>query len=257
MGGGAVSTVVFQSYRRENVPPWMTRCLDSVRRWAVARGWDYRFVGDAIFELVPGWYMEKAAGTLPIATDLGRLELARRFITEGYRRTVWLDADVLVFDPDGLHMETDSGFAFGRETWVGRTDGGRLKVFRNVHNAVCVFDVGNPFLDFYIHACLSIVGRHAGGMVPQIVGTKFLTALHNMVGFPLIDAVAMFSPDVVADIARGGGPALDLYRRTVTAPACAANLCSSLAETTGEDVLDAVCDILLDDHGAILNGRTA
>ena len=252
-----MTTVVYQSFRTTDVPPWIGRCLGSVDEWARRKGWDYRFVDDAIFDLVPDWYLEKAAGCLPIATDLGRLELARRLLGEGYRRAVWLDADVLIFDPDNFHVETTSEFAFGREVWVQHDKAGRLKVFRNVHNAVSVFVEGNSFLDFYIHSCLSIVGRHDGGMVPQIVGTKFLTALHNMIGFPLIDAVAMFSPVVLEDIVGGGGPAIELHRRTLGAPVCAANLCASLAAgSAGNSHADA-CDALLETRGEIVNGTGA
>ena len=252
-----MTTVVFQSFRTTDVPPWIARCLASVREWARSKGWDYRFVDDAILDMVPDWYLEKAAGCLPIATDLGRLELARRLLAEGYRRTVWLDADVLVFDPENFNIDTNSEFAFGREVWVQRDGGGRLKVFRNVHNAVSVFVEGNSFLDFYVHSCLSIVGRFEGRMVPQIVGTKFLTALHNMVGFALIDAVAMFGPVVLEDIVRGGGPAIELHRRTLGAPVRAANLCSSLAAGPAGNIHSDACDALLETRGGIVNGSGA
>jgi len=53
-------TVVYQSFRTENVPAWISRCLESVRLWAGAKGYDYRFIGDEIFDLAPGWYREKA-----------------------------------------------------------------------------------------------------------------------------------------------------------------------------------------------------
>ena len=246
-----MTTVVHQSFRTTDVPPWIERCLASVRDWARDRGWDYHFVGDDIFELVPDWYMEKTRGCLPVATDLGRLEMARRLLERGYRRTIWLDADVLVFDGERFDIAINEGYAFGREIWIQHDARGRLKTFRNVHNAVSVFVAGNSLLDFYIHACHTIVGRSEGPMVPQLVGTKFLTALGNIMGFPLIDDVAMLSPLVLRDIACGGGAALDLLRRTMTGPARAANLCASLA--VDEALLAEVCERLIATRGSVVN----
>ena len=243
-------TVVYQSFRTENVPAWISRCLNSVRAWAGAQGYDYRFVGDEIFDLVPGWYREKAKSRIPVITDLGRLILARNFLGNGYERTIWFDADVLVFDPDKLDMDIGEEFAFGREVWVQNDGKGRLKAYRNVHNAICVFTAGNSFLDFYIHACQSIIGRMEGEMVPQIVGPKLLTSLHNMVGFTLMDEVGMISPLALKDLAEGGGEALDLLRREQPEMR-AANLSASLSAkktdgvTVTEEMVEAAIDRLL------------
>ncbi len=248
-------TVVFQSYRPTGGPQWVRRCLDTAREWAGLCGFDYRFVGDEIFDSVPDWYREKAANRIPVITDLGRLLLARDFLAAGYERTVWLDADVLVFDPDRLDVDVTGEYAFGAELWIQKANSGGIRAYRNVHNAISVFTAGNSFLDFYIHACLSVVGRLEGGVPPQIVGPKLLTAFHNIIGFPLIAEVGMLSPPVLRDIANGSGPALDLFRRRVKAPLRAANLCSSLAGKDGE-VSDAVVqrasERLLETRGAIL-----
>ena len=48
-------TLVIQSHRMPLPAPWMQRCLDSVRTWAEARGFDYRFLDDELFDLVPDW----------------------------------------------------------------------------------------------------------------------------------------------------------------------------------------------------------
>ena len=239
-----MKTVVYQSYKPAGGPQWIAACMDSVRSWSALRGFDYRFVDDGIFDLVPDWYREKAGNRIPVITDLGRLLLARDFLADGYDRTVWLDADVLVFDAGGFEVDVAEEFAFGEETWIQQTASGGLRAYRNVHNAVSVFCAGNSFLDFYIHACRSVVGRLAGGTPSQIVGPKLLTSLHNMIGFPLIPEVAMLSPLVVRDIADGGGPALDLLREQMTGPLVAANLCSSLVGTTRDGV--AVTDELMD-----------
>ena len=41
-----MKTLVIQSFRTHSVPPWIERCLDSVRRWAALRGYDYRLTDD-------------------------------------------------------------------------------------------------------------------------------------------------------------------------------------------------------------------
>ena len=243
-----MKTVVYQSYRTTEVAPWIECCLASVRDWTAAQGWDYRFIGDEIFDLAPGWYRDKAQGRTPVITDLCRLILARDLLAEGYVRVIWLDADVLIFDPENLHITVSEEFAFGQETWIqpgkGAGKGRRLKATTNVHNALCVFTEGNSFLDFYIHACLSVVRRIEGPMVPQLVGPKLLTALHNILGFQLAPEVGAFSPLLLSDIAGGGGPALDLYRESAPATARAANLCAS--QETEPDLYEDACRKLLE-----------
>lgn len=246
-----MKTLVYQSFRDTNRSGWIETCLASVRDWAERQGFDYRFYGDEFLDLVPAWYREKASGRLPIVTDLARLLAARSYLAEGFDRVIWLDADVLVFDPERLRIDLTVEFAFGREIWVQKTASGRLRAYRNVHNAICVFVKNNSFLDFYIHACQSVLSRLEGGVPPQIVGPKLLTSLHNLVGFELIDEVGMFSPLVIGDILGGGGPALDLLLKRSSGSLCAANLCASLAHGVRDGVrlddlrLGKVCGILL------------
>ena len=265
-----MKTVVFQSYRTEEVPDWIGQCLARVRLWAEARGWAYRFYGDEALDRVPPWYRSKAGHRLPVVTDLARLLLARELLQdtvsgESFERAVWLDADLLVFDAERLDIDAAAEFAFGREIWVQENTSGGLRTYRSVHNAVCVFCRGNSFLDFYIDACQSVVRRYdgdtdkGGGLPNQIVGTKLLSALHNIIGFPLIETVGMFSPLVLEDVVNGGGAALDLLRRQSPVPPAAANLCHSLSEsgteaTRGGDALaGAAVEALLADGRSLFS----
>ena len=229
--------------------------MRSVRDWAHSAGFSYEFVGDEIFELLPDDYRLAAASRVPVLTDLGRLLLIRRALEGLFERAIWVDADVLVFHSDFLSLPGDIGYAFCREIWVqpkGRMSYG-LKCYRNVHNAFCLFERGNAFLDFYIHACERIVGAAAEQMPNQIVGTKLLTALHNMVGLPLLETVGMFSPLVVRDVAAGSGEAASRLRREMSGPLAAANLCSSLFEREIDGValtnalMEQVCYRLLEE----------
>ncbi len=74
--------------------------MSGVEQWALAGGYDYRSLGDELFEAVPNWYMSKVGGRMPIAADLGRLRWAQRFLKGGYDWVIWMDADMLVFAPE-------------------------------------------------------------------------------------------------------------------------------------------------------------
>lgn len=228
----AMKTVVYQSYRSGRhdpaTPRWLARCLAEAEAWAERQGFAYRFYGDEILDKAPDWFRDKAAGRTAIVTDLGRLELARDLLAADFERCIWLDADVYVARPEALSLAGDDEFLLGREVWVqSDRKGGGLQVRRNVHNAVMMFRRGNPFLTFYRDACLRIMARVEGGVPPQIIGPKLLTALHNIIGFPTIDGVAMASPLVLRDLAAGGGPARDLLHVETEAPIAAYNLCHS------------------------------
>tara|TARA_B100000686_G_C16252242_1_gene695015 strand:- start:276 stop:593 length:318 start_codon:yes stop_codon:yes gene_type:complete len=72
--------------------------------------------------------------------------------------------------------------------------------------------------------------RVDGGVPNQIVGTKLLTAMHNMIGLPLVDQVGMISPLVLHDLGIGKGPALKCLLTASTNALNAVNLCGSLVD---------------------------
>ena len=244
------STLVIQSYRREAVPAWIDICLDSVRRWTHDRHYDYRFVDDRIFSLVPAWYRAKVGDRLPILTDYARLLLIQGALDAGYDQAIWLDADLLVIDPD-LCLQFDGSCAFGRELWVQPDRRGGMQARRNVHNAVCAFRQGCPVLPFLCYSVESLIRRvDPAHIAPQMVGPKLLTALHNICGFSLLDNVGALSPELLQDIAVGEGPALTLFRERQQQPLQAANLCASLIRA---DVAETACARLLENGGAVLH----
>lgn len=238
-----MDTLVIQSRRPDAGPAWLEPCLASVQAWAESHGYAYRLLGDELLDLVPGWARAKAGAQTPVAADWARLEAARGALAGGWRRVVWLDADVLVFDAAALSVDVEDSFAFGAEVWVQRDRRGRLAARRNVHNALCVFRAGNPVLDFYADACRRVLARYReDGMPPQLLGPKLLTGLDRLTGLPQIAAVGMASPLVQADLARGGGPALDLLAAKSRGRLAALNLCASLAgrRIDGVDVTPAL-----------------
>lgn len=255
-----VSTVVYQSYRTRGVPLWIARCLRTVRRWAERRGHAYELVDDALFDEVPGWYRDKVDGDKVIMSDLGRLHHARRLLAE-HQRVIWVDADIVVFDEDRFRTEVDESYAVCREAWLSRTVEGQLSFFSRVNNMVLVFDRGNPFLDFYQHACESIVRRAPGPVGRLDVGTRFLTVLHHAAPLPLLTSVALLSPLLMQDLTSGDGALTRLFMERVQEPLGAANLCASFRNTRVDGVVmedrlfDAVVSRLVESRGEVLNGH--
>ncbi len=212
----------------------MRNCLDSVASWAESRGYEYRFLDDELFAPLAADLIEKTARQPVIAADLARLAWLRQSLDAGYDRAVWCDADFLIFRPGDFRLP-DTDCAVGRETWVQRDERDRPRVYSKVHNAFLMFRRGNHLLDFYRATAERLVRLNTGGMPPQYVGPKLLTALHNIARLPVLETAGMLSPLVLRDIAAGGGDALDLFRRQSPQPILAANLSASLVAPGGGD----------------------
>lgn len=222
-------TVVVQSHAVAAPGGWVGQCIASVTGWARAAGFDYLRLGDELFDFVPEDLRAKTAGQVVVATDLARLKVAQSLLTDAYDTVVWCDADFLVFAPHDFRLPPES-YALGREIWVaphaGKANGFTAR--KQVHNAFLMFRRGNTFLDFYAETAARMLARNSGPMPPQFIGPKLLTALHNVVGCPVLETAGMLSPAVLGEIAGPPGAALELFRRRSPQPPAAANLCASL-----------------------------
>ncbi len=220
--------------------------MASVQNWAKQEGYDYRFIGDALFDTLPQWVLEKTSAQKVIATDLARLKCLQLFLDAGYQRVVWLDADFLIFAPDNFQLpepdQLSEKYALGREIWVQpkkseqqhpKNKTPKFKAYKKVHNAFLLFDVQfgqrNSFLDFYTAHAERLLEQISGPMPPQFIGPKLLTALHNIVQCPVQENAGMLSPWVINDLLNGGGPALELFRDKSPQSLAGANLCGSFA----------------------------
>jgi hypothetical protein len=222
-----MKTIVFQSYRPDQKVEWIEACLASVEGWATACGFDYQFLGDELFDVLPKKVLEKYENQPVVRSDLARILIARSYLEGGYMRVIWADADFLIFSPAIFRLDEDPPYAFGKEVWVQKDGAGRLRSFGKIHNAFFQFSIGNAFLDYYIHAAEKLLSRAIAPVVPQFIGPKFLTSQHNLIGFDEITEAAMFSPLVLQDILNGGGEALALMKSEHDNEICGANLCLS------------------------------
>lgn len=217
--------------------------MASVKDWSRKRGFEYKFIDDKIFEYAPDWYREKVKDNVQLVSDLSRLVLAKRFLAEGYERVIWMDADLLIFDPQNFSAETTGGVYFCREIWVDADLGGNIIHQKKINNSVSVFHQGNVFLDFYIDACLKLVRTRE--KIPHVlVGTTFLTALQKIYPFGQITNVGIISPALTYDLLTGSTAFLKKYRKWHGAPVYAVNLCGSMQHHT-------FCNLEIDDTATV------
>ncbi|MCE9618528.1 MAG: hypothetical protein K8R92_01300 [Planctomycetes bacterium] len=253
-----MKTIVYQSYRTSRVEPWIATCMKSVKAWAESKDFEYRFFDDSFFEYAPDWYRDKVNHQICPVTDLARLVAAKEFLANGYERTIWIDADMLVFAPEKLAIDLESDFTFCHEVWMVPEAAGTNHVSHRVNNSVTAFCKGNVHLDFFIDACQRIA-RHKPEIGKLDVGTLFLTQLRNALPFPLLENVGMLSPALMTDIALDMPHRLIEYARHLSAPLACANLCGSLqgqnfqGAVADDSIYEKAIDTLLSDRGESIN----
>lgn len=226
------STLVVQSHRASLPFEWLRPCIDSVVGWSQLNHYQYRFIGDEIFDSVGKELLQKIGAQTVIATDLARLRALQQGLADGFEIVVWCDTDFLIFRPQDFILP-DVEFAFGHEVWVQQDDKGNLRAYPKLHNAFMMFRRANACLDFYLDTAERLIGLNEGGMPPQFIGPKLLTALHNIARFPVMETAGMLSPLVMRDLIGGEGEALQLFRHKSPVTLAGANLSSSLTETEG------------------------
>jgi len=252
-----LKTLVFQSYR-EDVPGWLARCMGTVSTWSRLRNFEYRFIGDEIFEILPAWFLDAYRGRMLPLTDLARALHARRFLDEGWERAIWVDADVLVFMPERFNVTTAHGYALCMELWSEKK-WGELVLDRRVNNCISVYDRGNAFLPFYIEAMQELAKAKGPGLTDWDIGTNFLSSLGRIMPLALLGNVAMLSPTLVGALATHDAGLLRRYSRAMGEPCGATNLCGSALERAGperqarEQQINDAIELLLRTQGEALN----
>lgn len=258
-----MKTIVYQSYQGNETPNWLLTCMQTVKNWAEAQSYDYQREDD-FFDYVPDWYIDKAQGKINVIADLARLEIAKKFLDSGYDQTIWIDADVVVFTPDDLIIDTTENYLLCREVWLDTEDDknlgeGTLFCLKKVTNSLVYFTQNNSFLDFYRYATKSIVKNQTGRLSRLAVSTKFLSHLYEIIELPLFPNMGLLSPILMHGIVEDKSEILQLYAKSLIAPIYAANLCLSFRNQSykgimvTDELFERVIAQLIQSKGEMIN----
>lgn len=258
-----MKTIVYQSYCGDETPAWLEKCMQTVKDWAELKGFDYQRE-DNFFDYVPDWYIEKSQGKINVIADLARLEIAKKFLEQGYEKTIWMDADIVVFDPEKLTVDTTEDYLLCREVWLDTADNinfgeGPLLCIGKVTNSLVYFEQNNNFLDFYIYACKSIMKNQTGRLSRLAVSTKFLTNLAEIIELPLFPNMGLFSPILMHGLIAEEKSIIQLYVESLKSPVYAANLCLSFRNKSYKGIMvtdeffEQVIDKLIHTKGEMIN----
>ncbi|MEB3177533.1 MAG: hypothetical protein VKL59_00595 [Nostocaceae cyanobacterium] len=258
-----MKTIVYQSYQGNETPAWLETCMQTVKDWTELKGFDYQRQ-DNFFAYVPEWYIDKAQGKINVIADLARLEISRKFLKEGYEQTIWMDADVVVFAPEKLNIDTIEEYLVCREVWLDTEDGknfgeGTLFCQEKVTNSLVYFTQKNRFLDFYIYATESIVKNQTGRLSRLAVSTKFLSRLDEIMALPVFPNMGLFSPILMHAIVEEQNEIIKLYAKALKSPIYATNLCFSFRNQfhkgimVNDELFEQVIDKLISTQGETIN----
>jgi hypothetical protein len=234
--------------------------MASVHAWADGQGWSYEFLDDRFFDLAPDWVKVRCGENIYAVTDICRLIWLRERLRAGFDRVVWADADLLVFAPERLDLDTEPGYAFAFELLLQWNDGGPITTRGSANNALMVFDRNQPLLDFYLFSCLERLRHYPDGQVPRTaLGPDLIQALSKVLPVCVLHGVGLFDPSMMKEIRDGHGPLMNAFMAHSPKPLGAANLCHfarNAQEPRYRPVFDRVygeaVQALLDSRGAVL-----
>jgi len=217
-----MKTLVYQSFRTTDVPNWINTCIDSVKNWCDLCGFSYCFIGDEFFDFAPEDFRTLVNNQRHLVSDLARLELAHLYLEQGWDRVIWVDADLIICDPENFIIDNSKSYLFCRELWMTlRND--EIVFSERVNNSISVFCKENNFLNFYRSACYSIIKNKQPKLAHTDIGTGFLTKLIDVL--PLIKTSVVFSPFLLSAFYRNDKNIIADYLYHLTVPIQAVNLC--------------------------------
>lgn len=250
-------TLILQAYEADRRPAWIDACLASVRRWSEANGFGYHFTTD-FFGRIPGWFRDACGAETGPLTDLARVLLMEEQLAPG-RTVVWVDADVLAFDPAALALPDVGFFAIDEVSVLRDPASGRPQLGRGINGALLGATQGDPRLALYRSAIGQVVRDRADGSIPRtIAGPVLLTHLAERLAIDRIGNVGLLTPLMIDELHHG---APDLVRTLMLATGrrlAAANLCHFAAALAPDRayydmVMERVIERLLATRGALLN----
>jgi hypothetical protein len=235
--------------------------MDSVRGWAAEHGHAYRF-SPRFFDRAPAWFKQRCAPETGPLTDVARLYLMQELFDAGEEFVVWVDADVLVFDPSAFEIAPRSGFTVIEEVTVGEDALGREFVSpRGVNGAVLGARRSHPMFRRYFDEVENVVRNHPAGPIPRtIAGPVLLTRLTQGAAIDRLTTVGLFTPGLLAQIAAGQERLPRLFARQFGHRVAAANLCHFIRGEVPassvdryDAVMQAAIDCLIRSRGEVVN----
>ena len=256
---------VLQSYEAASTPAWISRYLDSVRSWAAERGYRYRF-SPAFFDRAPAWFKERCAPETGPLTDVARLYLMQELFDAGEEFVLWVDADVLVFDPAALAIDPATGFTVIEEVTVWEDAQGRgFATPRGVNGALLGSRRAHPMFLRYFEAVEDTVRAHPEGPIARtIAGPRLLTTLTDGASIERLTSVGLFTPEILVQIATGRQTLPRLFAHRFGHRVAAANLCHFFRGEVPAAAVDrfdaamlAAIDLLVQSRGEVVNRHLA
>ena len=240
-----MKTLVYQSFRTTNVPNWINTCLSSVKKWSDLCGFTYCFIDDAFFDYAPEAFKQAVNNQRHLVSDLARLELAHHYLEQGWERVIWVDADLIICDPENFSIDNSASYLFCRELWMTLRDD-NIVFSERVNNSIAVFCKNNNFLDFYRSACHVIVKNKQPKLAHTDIGTGFLTKLIDVL--PLIKTSVVFSPFLLSAFYRNDQKIIADYLYRLAVPIQAVNLCLTFRnmQYQGLEITDEVFSTVID-----------
>ena len=240
--------LVFQSHSVKT-PSWILRCTASVRAWADRNGYAYRLLGNELFEGIPAAISLKAQSMLPLA-DMGRLLWAERLLKE-WDCVIWIDADVLVFDPSNFAVDTTLPHLVCREVLVRREKGAALPtVLLGSNPTVLMFQRGSSLPARWLGQMRKVAARRPG-LGDADFGRELLRQIAPRGGLPAIRTVGHFNAAILKEIYGHEGPSIELMMKASGVPFAAANLCGH--HKLPNDAYFRIIDRLIESGGAVVN----
>jgi hypothetical protein len=231
--GPAIKTLVYQSFRTENVPLWLSLCMDSVKHWTASRNYSYVFIDDSFFDYAPAWFHEATNSQRHLISDYARLELAAIYLNQEWDTVIWVDADVFICNINSFEIDNRYDFVLCRELWMTKRNGS-VTFSDRINNSIMMFRKGNHFLSFYIDACKKIVMAKKQSCRHTEIGTNFLSGIPCKP--PLLQTVACLSPFLLSAFACNRDDFISHYCNEFSEPIHAINLCLTFRDLQFENI---------------------
>ncbi|MCE9633967.1 MAG: hypothetical protein K8Q92_07260 [Methylophilales bacterium] len=217
---------IIQAYEAPAVPGWIARCLASVREWAALQGHDYHFSPE-FWRYSPDWFRRRCGTELGPMTDVARLYMMKEQFERGVECAVWIDADVLVFDPQNLNIPTEADFFGIEEVTVLSFDDGSTQISPpGVNGALLGARRDSSMFDIYLDAVESVVRDYPELVLPRTVaGPPLLTQLAKSHNIECLTTVGLFTPNILNEIALGIPRLPAIFAKSFGHKVAAANLC--------------------------------